>query len=664
MDGLFPAANQFAHYSGVWTFGKLGADIGWLQDSQFEFDFRGSDVSLLLRQADYTGYLYPEVDNQPANAVPHDASGNAYIVLTSDTLRPELSLVLVSSKLSLGDHTVHVVADRGWDRWALAGFGVSSGNLYEPYDSQVAIGGLVAVLSTLSVISVGRQLHWRVAFPLLNGFLRRVSFTVNLIAGAATALALLVGMLLTWGDVTPAILRREPVPLSLAILTVGLIWLQLSFVLTAVAVFVLLVIIYNRLAIGLTLTLFFAPFFLFPVELYRFAFPLSEVLILITTTAWVLRTLSAIGRLRQSSVSQFALFHSVGSLNLVDYGVMAWVVLGCVSLIWAAQRPQAITELRVMIIEPALFYLIFRTSKLDRQQIITVLDAILLAGFVVSLIGLWQYLQGESIITAEAGARRLASVYGSPNNAALFLGRCLPFALSFIVIKVDALRRYLSLLALLVMGIALLLTQSVGALFLGVPVALFVVLFISLGKRRRTLLLVISGITLLAAFLVSLQFPRFARVLDFDAGTNFSRLRVWQSAVNIISDYPITGLGLDQFLYAFRDQYVLPDAWQEPNLSHPHNIVLDFWVRLGILGVVVLFFVQIAFWRGMQALYCKLRDSRSPLQFAIIVGAIGCMVNLVVHGLVDNSVFVQDLCYVFVFLLALASLSKEVQVTV
>ena len=58
-------------------------------------------------------------------------------------------------------------------------------------------------------------------------------------------------------------------------------------------------------------------------------------------------------------------------------------------------------------------------------------DALIIAGLLVAIIGLWQYLNGEAIITAEGGSRRLASVYGSPNNVALILGRCIPFALAF-----------------------------------------------------------------------------------------------------------------------------------------------------------------------------------------------------------------------------------------
>jgi O-antigen ligase len=137
-----------------------------------------------------------------------------------------------------------------------------------------------------------------------------------------------------------------------------------------------------------------------------------------------------------------------------------------------------------------------------------------------------------------------------------------------------------------------------------------------------------------------------------------SALWVWQSALNIIAERPLTGLGLDQFLYAFRGTYIYPDAWQEPNLSHPHNIVLDFWVRLGIGGVLWLIAVQSAFWRGMFQTIREIKlQEQDLMRFALLVGTAGSMVNLLAHGLVDNSVFVIDLAFVFMLLLALPNLA-------
>ncbi|MCC6802707.1 MAG: beta-galactosidase, partial [Anaerolineae bacterium] len=120
-NGLYFPANEFARYSGVWTFGDLGADIGWVQDSQLDFVYAGSDLSLLVREDDYVALLYATVDGQPANALPRDAEGSAILNLTSGTRQPKLSLVPVAHGLGSGTHTLHVTADRGWDRWALAG---------------------------------------------------------------------------------------------------------------------------------------------------------------------------------------------------------------------------------------------------------------------------------------------------------------------------------------------------------------------------------------------------------------------------------------------------------------------------------------------------------------------------------------------------------------
>ena len=54
----------------------------------------------------------------------------------------------------------------------------------------------------------------------------------------------------------------------------------------------------------------------------------------------------------------------------------------------------------------------------------------------------------------------------------------------------------------------------------------------------------------------------------------------------MIRDHPLFGVGLDNFLYAYRGRYILDAAWQEPNLNHPHNIILDFATRLGLLGLL------------------------------------------------------------------------------
>lgn len=655
-NGLYFPANEYARYSGVWTFGVLGADIGWVQDSQLDFTYQGNDIALLTRQDDYVALLYATVDGQQANALPRDANGSAILNLTSDTSLPELSLVPVARGIGSGEHTLHLTADRGWDRWALAGFAVSSGNLTAPYDDQIAVALLTAAVSALAAIVTAMRIDWQ---PLR----RRTSFVWNSIGGAGqiaisvgTSIALMVGMMLTWSDAIPSLFRREPVQIGLALLTAGLVYVQFHLVLTLLALVVLFVIVYHRPDLGLMLTIFYAPFFLFPVSLYRFGFPMAELLLLLTSVAWVLRSLAAWGHLRQSDAGFPSASWWQGFTRL-DYGVAAWVVLGAVSLLWAEQRGAAVTEFRTMIVEPALFYLILRTTIRDRAALLRLVDALLVAGVLVALIGLFQFVRGEGVITAEGGVRRLASVYGSPNNVGLFLGRCIPFVLAFALVRLDRRRRVLAASALVVMAIAVALTQSAGALTLGIPFSAAAVILLILG-RRGLLALVGLAAAGAAGLALALRSPRFARLLDFSEGTSFIRLRVWQSAVEILMDRPLTGLGLDQFLYAYRGRYILPDAWQEPNLSHPHNFLLDWWIRLGLLGVIVFAWVQWCFWRRAVTLYRAFRG-RDMLAFALVVGAMGSMINLLAHGLVDNSVYVNDLAFVFVLLLGIVAVLKQ-----
>lgn len=659
-NGLYPASNPFARYSGVWTFGDLGADIGWINDSQFEFDFTGSDVALLLRRDNYVATLYPVIDGIPANAPPKDNAGNAYILLTSDTLQPELNLVAAARNLPVGPHTLSVkthdlVPDEAQDRWALAGFAVSSGDLNAPYQRQI-LATLLSVISTgLAVFVTGWSIPWQRALLPLRRFWQSLGDVGQLLISALASVILLFSMLLTWAGPVPNIFRRDSVQLGLSILTAGLLYLEPGLPLAIMSAFLLLVIFYHRVDLGLLLTLFWAPFFLFPVELYRFAFPVSEILIVLTFLAWLLRQLAGWARARQSQISTIA-GPGWGELltrpKALDWAVAAWAALGILSLTWPAYRPQAITELRVMIVEPALFYLILRSERLNRVTLIRLVDALLTSGVLIALIGFGLYFRGEAVITAEGGVQRLASVYGSPNNVGLFLGRCLPFALAYMLLPLDRRRRALAGAAFLAMLFAVALSQSAGALFIGVPVSIVAVIFLVWGRRAWmtvTALLALGA----AGAAAALTSARFARLLDFSSGTNFARIRVWQSALSAIRDHPITGLGLDQFLYAFRGKYILPDAWQEPNLSHPHNFILDFWVRLGIAGVVVFVWIQVAFWVLTWRAYRLHRNSDTVI-LALAAGSMGSMLNLLSHGLVDNSVFVHDLAYVFVFLLGLA----------
>ena len=652
-NGLYPAANPFTEYSGVWTFSDLGADIGWLKDSRFAFHFKGRDVGLLLREGDYVAHLYPLIDGsaEAVNALERDASGNPYILLTSPSRESENNLITVARNLTPGPHILSAVADEGRDQYALIGYAVSDGDLNEPYQRQFSFALLTTLISTAAVVIMAVKVDWRPVFSPLNRLWVQLSEVVQLGLTAAASVLLLIGMLLTFGREEPALLRREPVQLGLAVVTAGLLYLNVSVILSLISLLVLGFIFYHRPPLGLTAVIFFAPFFLFPVELYRFAFPMSELLVLLTAAAWLLRAAVDWAHTRHKHEYTAAVYWP--RWNIMDFSIALWLVCGFAAIFWSSQRGLALTDFRTMFLEPALFYLIFRTTIRHQADFQRLFDILLISGVVVALVGLVLFARGEAIITAEGAVRRLASVYGSPNNVALFLGRCIPFAITFTLLARDR-RRIFAVLALLLMIPAVILTQSVGGLFIGIPASIAVILILLYGKRAALPLLVV-GVMAIAALLIGASLsPRIARVFTFDDGTNFIRLRLWQSSLNMVQDHPLTGLGLDQFLYAYRGHYILPDAWKEPDLSHPHNILLDYWLRLGISGVIVLIISQVAFWTLLGSRLHILRQHRDndALLLAVGIGIAGSMGNTLAHGLIDNSIYVLDLIYVFMLLCA------------
>mgnify|MGYP000278906670 CR=1 FL=1 len=225
---------------------------------------------------------------------------------------------------------------------------------------------------------------------------------------------------------------------------------------------------------------------------------------------------------------------------------------------------------------------------------------------------------GTSVVMV--GDQRWLRAYGLTQHPNL-LGGCL-MAMILIVTGYYLLRAgWIRLPLLIALGLgsgALLLTFSKGALLLGVPAALLALGLLQRDHRSRrdwrATWIALGALALLALLLTPLFLTdRFGSLFDLSQGTGFFRLKLWRSALAMIADYPLSGVGLDGFLYAYRSRYVLPSAWGELNLSHPHNLVLDAWTRLGLPGVIVVGGLLAAFGRAAWRRLHRTRRNRFRL---------------------------------------------------
>ena len=618
--GRYPANHYAARYRGHWRLSPFGADIGRSGDS-LVIPFKGTRLDLTVRRGQFWAALYVTVDGRPANALPRDSQGRSYLVLYDPLCRP--ATVTLARGLADEVHKAKLVAQGGWGQWAIVGWTVSREPNLRPYRLALALLGACA----LGLILAGRRDVASLGPCLLPAARRLLSKLADRYRGL-----------------------HEGLQAALLALAAALFYFPPWPPLSLSGLALLAVFIYLRLDLGLALATLSIPFFLRPKPLLGLALPMVEVATLLCFAAWILKAKR--WKLKTSfQLSASSIRHRLSSL---DFAVTFFVAVAAASLLWAENREVATREFRAVVLEPALFYLLVRSTlarEEHRRLAWRLADALVLAAVAASLIGLYQYTMGDVVVVE--GVRRVRGVYGSPNNLGLFLGRVVPI-LAAVVLFGRSLRRRAAYLAVgLPIVACLYLTYSRGAWLLGLPAAL---LFLGLVRGRRALLISLVALLAIALSLVPLiGTERLA--LDLQGGTAFFRLKLWQSALNMIRDHPLTGVGLDNFLYHYRTRYVLPEAWEELNLSHPHNILLDWWTRLGVLGVVALVWLEVAFFKRSWALYRRLDD---PDQRALVLGLMASMVDFLGHGLIDNSYFLVDLAFVFCLTLGvIEGLSEE-----
>ena len=429
----------------------------------------------------------------------------------------------------------------------------------------------------------------------------------------------------------------------LAFISYIILQAQFHIVVSLIASAALLVLFMRNREVGLFLVLFTLPFARIPISFWSLHFPPAEFILLLTLAAEILV------RIYLFRQTLFAVLNA--KWQTFEILTLLWVTLGAITIFWSRWPEQAVTDWRTLFLEPAIFYLLLRLNAREiKTQKILVLG-LLLGGVFIAALGITQLLSGTEFAVAEAGVRRLVSVYGSPNHVALFLGRCIPYAIVFWLSSKSTRLRYFTAVASVLMLIAMILTQSYASLILGIPAVFLTVLLATRLRFFRYL----SFAVLIFLILTIVLGGRLNDWWDWQEGSLFIRVNVWNSALEMLSDQPLRGFGLDQFLYAYRDIYIGPDAWQDPDISHPHNFILDVWLRLGILGVILFLLFQWNFWRTIFPTVRSdpIKDKWYPL-FGLATA--GSMIYMLAHGLVDNSLFVLDLAYLFSFQIALTQL--------
>lgn len=310
--------------------------------------------------------------------------------------------------------------------------------------------------------------------------------------------------------------------------------------------------------------------------------------------------------------------------------VIALVAVAGFSLTVVAQPEflrESLREVRVVILVPVAFLCLVRLVWQDTQARAWSALCFQVTGGIVGVAAIGQVAFGDGGVVVGDLARATVT-FPHPNNLALFLERSALFTAGSVV-ALPRSRWFWVLLLLQLCGV--LATFSRGAL-LAVIVGVVVILWWS-GSIQA---LRVVGIGFAAVVVSLLVFAR-DRLFDLGGeGDEPTRFALWRASIRMIQDSVLTGVGPDQFLYQYWRRYAEPAAWPERFTAHPHNLVLDIWLRLGVAGIAVATWLTAGISRQVSRI-------RHPTADRIAAGAVAALVGGLAHGMVDNGFFLPDL---------------------
>lgn len=393
---------------------------------------------------------------------------------------------------------------------------------------------------------------------------------------------------------------------------------------------------------GIFLILGLLPTYLIRFKIGPIPFTLLEAMVLTLFSTWLIKQLKNKQPLIKSS-------------RLIGPAIFLLIAATLSALI----SPNIISALgiwKAYFIEPVLFWLVFISiikTKKDWQQLIASLVVSVIG---ISIIAFFQKLNPAGInlfghqlwaipneFWSAQETRRVTSFYGFPNAIGLFFA---PLTVMFIGALTWTKNNLYKLFLILTAALTFLII--VWAVSEGAVVAIAAgLLFLGIAFKKSRLPTIIAAILLIA---ISLTWsPISTKVIPeitFQNPSGQVRLMMWRETASLINTQPLTGAGLAGYQTAVAPFH---KADHIEIYLYPHNIILNLWSELGLLGLIAFVWLLIIFFK---LIYQNRKKSQ-----ALVLAAV--MITILIHGLVDAPYFKNDLAVFFWMLLGLShSLDK------
>ncbi len=280
----------------------------------------------------------------------------------------------------------------------------------------------------------------------------------------------------------------------------------------------------------------------------------------------------------------------------------------------------------------------------NRGRLMAILGFLYGALLLTALYALLQRFQGVEVdasltdVTVNAGMPgRVYSTLENPNNYAEFIVLAFPLSLVFCANITDRRWKTLAVGSLLIPVVALLMTYSRSG---WVSFALAAVVFLALYDKRLLPLVLLAAVAAVPLLPESI-FNRILTIGSTADSSNAYRLYIWDSALEMIRDHGLLGIGLGPGnftpLYA---EYCHPIA---EAAQHSHMLYLEVWLEMGLLGIAGFLVLYL----GTLRRAIRARNHTDPLLRHVLTAGVSALAGVSFVGAAEYIWFYPRVMFAF-----------------
>lgn len=298
-------------------------------------------------------------------------------------------------------------------------------------------------------------------------------------------------------------------------------------------------------------------------------------------------------------------------------------------------------------IEPMMFFIVLTNTINSTKKINKIIWALglsllyLSAAAFAQKIGWLADTVPAAFLKTNGQVDRVVSLFGYPNAIGLYFSPIIILFSGFMFWGDKKIVEQIAKLAIIIIGLTVIIMAKSEAAIISI-IAVWLILMIANKKTRLPAVMLVAAVVTL--FFLNPDIHQYLSVkLLLKDYSGFIRRLIWQESWQMLKDNWLFGAGLAGYQTKIAS-YHLPTF---EIFLYPHNIFLNFWSELGLIGLIAFFWLIIKFcWQNSRAVINKNKN------YIFNLFLLAIMAQFLIHGLVDAPYLKNDLSMLFWLILA------------